>query len=94
MVSDIQADLPTGAEFFLVNQEQPQATVRHILEKVYLPVTVLHDTDGNIGRTLYPQPRVGLPFSRSYVIDDTSVVTGVFTTYDPEAINQTIDDSL
>jgi hypothetical protein len=99
MVSDIEAELPTGSVFYLVDQEEPAATVRHILEKTYIPVTVVLDTDGNIGATLYTQPRVGLPFSRSYVLDvDTSdftpVVEDVFTSYDPAAILESINDAL
>ncbi len=94
MVSDVDADLPVGAAFFLVDQGEPTATIRHVMEKVYLPVLVAHDTDGSIGHDLYDQPRVGLPFSRSYVVDSTSLVTAVFTAYDPAAVNQAIDDSL
>lgn len=94
MVMDVEDPLPTGATFFLVNQEEAQATVRHVMEKTYIPLTVVHDTDGTIGATLYTQPRVGLPFSRSFVVDADGMVTSVFTSYDPAAINDAIDDAL
>ena len=98
MVGDIQADLPPGATFFVVDQEEPPATIRHVLEKVHIPLTVVLDTDGNIGTTLYDQPRVGLPFARSYVIDTTTtfdpLIHGIFTGYSPQEIMESIDGAL
>jgi hypothetical protein len=98
MVGDIEADLPPGATFFVVDQEEPPATIRHVLEKVHIPLTVVLDTDGNIGATLYDQPRVVLPFGRSYVIDTTTtfdpLVYRIFTGYDPHKIMEAIDGAL
>ena len=97
MVGDIESDLPTGATFFLVDQGEPAATIRHVLEKMYIPLTVYLDTDSSAG-TLYDQPGVGLPFGRSYVIDSDDFgepfVTDVFTTYDPAAVLEAISDAL
>ena len=94
MVGDIEADLPTGASFFIVAQGEPPGTVRHVLEKTYIPLPVFLDTDANVGGTLYTQPRIGLPFSRSYVIDAEGYVTDVFTGYQPLEILDAIEDAI
>lgn len=94
MVGDIEENLPTGSSFFVVAQGEPPGTVRHIIEKTYIPLTVFLDTDGNVGATFYPQPRVGLPFSRSYVVDADGYVTDVFASYRPLDVIDAIEDAL
>jgi hypothetical protein len=93
-VGDIEADLPTGASVFLVAQGEPPGTVRHVLEKTYIPLPVFLDADANVGGTLYRQPRTGLPFGRSYVVDADGFVTDVFTSYRPLDILDSINDAL
>jgi len=79
MVQDVAAQVPSNVAFLLVDQDEPQSVVRHVLEKVHLPVQVLLDNCESgqscqqVGSKLYQQPDsmrayVWFPFSRSYVI--------------------------
>ncbi len=79
MTSDIVDQIPSNVAFFLVNQDEPKSVVLHILEKVYLPISVLIDNCEpgqsclHVGSVLYQQPDhhisyAWFPFSRSYVI--------------------------
>jgi hypothetical protein len=91
---DIHAALPAGAEALLLDQGEPVATVRHVIEKTYLPLTVAHDEDGTIGGDLYDQPATGLPFGRSYVVDSESIVTRVGASYEPAAVLEAVEEAL
>jgi hypothetical protein len=65
------------------------------MEKMYIPVPVVMDfQDQEIGRTLYRQPGVGIPFSRYYVVDPDGVVTWVHIRYDPDDVLSAIQAAL
>ncbi len=93
-VMDVQAPLPASGKVLLVDQAEPESVVRHVLEKVYLPMEVLLDcAPGNpscqqIGAALYQQSGTNIPFGRSYVLDPMSppgaslTATAVITSYD------------
>src|SRR5437764_983468 len=79
MVHDVGAQVPSDVAFFLVDQDENQATLLHVLEKVYLPGSVFLDncepgqSCQHVGSKLYEQPDSlqsfkWFPFSRSYVI--------------------------
>ena len=91
MVSDIQPNLPQGVAFFLIDQGEPVAVTRHVLEKVYIPLPVFLDIDGHVGAELYREPLVGLPFGRSFLIDTGLEVTDIFTEYAPQAALEAIE---
>ena len=82
-----------GVSFMLKCQE-PISVTRHVLEKVHIPLPVYLDVDGEVGITLYSQPQVGLPFSRSFLIDTDLEVTDIFTSYDPQAVLEAIDRTI
>jgi hypothetical protein len=94
MAGDVAPDLPGGAFFFLVDQGDPAATVRHVLEKTRIPTTVFLDEDETVGVYLYAQPGVGLPFSRYYVIDIDGYVMYVSASYDPWAALAAVEAAL
>jgi len=97
MASDIAADLPTGARFFAIDQEEAPGTIRHVLEKTYIPLTVVIDTDGSISDTLYSLPDSGLPFDRGFVfeqIDFSPYVTDTYDRYEPVDMLDDIGDAL
>jgi len=84
MVADIDRLISDDVRFFLVCQDEQESVVRHLLEKIYLPIPVLLDNEGaEIGARMYMQPQVGIPFGRAYVIDGSGVITSVLTGYAP-----------
>lgn len=86
-VADIRDELPAGVHFFIVNEEEPPATMQHTLEKVYMPAPILSDyREQSIGASLYRQPGVGLPFGRAFVIDAQQTALSVHTGYGPAGI--------
>jgi hypothetical protein len=83
MVHDVAAQLPSNVDFLLVDQEEPESVMLHVLEKTYLPVKMFVDNcePGQscqaVGDRLYQQPDhaevphnsfVWLPFARAYVV--------------------------
>ena len=94
MAVDISKQIPGNGAFFLINQGEPQATILHVLEKIYAPIQILIDNcePGQyceyVGQTTYKQPDNFLPFSRGYVVKgrgksppETSLtITGGFQT--------------
>ncbi|MBW2264541.1 MAG: hypothetical protein JRG91_21455 [Deltaproteobacteria bacterium] len=100
MAGDIAPDLPTGSSFFVIDQEEAPGTIRHVLEKTYIPLTIVLDTDGSIADTLYSQPSQpdsGLPFGRAFVfeqIDFDPYVADVYDRYDPQGLLDDITDAL
>jgi hypothetical protein len=81
MVRDVAGQVPSRVAFLLIDQDEPQSVVLHVLEKVYLPVQVFLDncepgqSCQHVGSQLYQQPDKStvhnftwFPFSRSYVI--------------------------
>ena len=84
MGTDIEGHMPTGSVFFVVDAGDPADAVRHVLEKIRIPVTVLMDTDGVVADA-YGQPAGDFPVFSSYVLDADGYVADVFTTYDPAA---------
>ena len=108
MVHDIAEQVPSNVAFLLIDQDEPESLIRHVLEKVYLPVPMFIDncepgqSCQSVGHKLYEQPPDGLPFSRSYVIKvigpappSTSLqVTSVLTGYDPGVVLCSIHKAL
>lgn len=108
MVRDVAAQVPANVAFFLVDQDEPESVLRHVLEKVYLPVRMFVDncepdqSCQHVGSKLYEQPVDGLPFSRAYVIKvlgeappDTSLeVNSVLFGYDPGIVLCKIEEAL
>jgi hypothetical protein len=100
MVHDVAGQLPSNVAFLLIDQDEPESVMRHVLEKVYLPVPMFIDncepgqSCQNVGHKLYEQPPDGLPFSRAYVMKVTGPapplttlrVTSVLTGYDPGVV--------
>jgi peroxiredoxin len=93
MSSDILSEMPRGADFFLVNPEGEHDVLRHVLEKIYIPMPILLDDDQTIN-LVYNQPRVGLPFGRSYVVDTRGIVTKVSVTYSPSKAVEALEAAL
>jgi hypothetical protein len=97
MVGDIEDELPTGASFFAVDQGEASGTIRHVLEKTYVPLTVVIDTDGSISETLYSLPDSGLPFDRGFVFEQITFspyVTDTYDRYEPVDMLDDIGDAL
>ncbi len=94
MVADVAASLPPGTALFLVDEAEPTDVMRHVLEKIYLPIEIFLDTDGVVGRGLYDQRNVGFPQSRFYLVDASGIATHVFTGYDPGAFNDALNGLL
>ncbi len=86
MVTEVANELPPNTAMFLVNQGEESGTVNHLLEKLHIPIVVFLDTDGSVGKTTYGQPKVGIPFGRSYVVDSQGTVTAVMAGYSPAAV--------
>ena len=94
---DVEPDLPVGSSFFVVDQQEAPGTIRHVLEKTYIPLTVVIDTDGSIASTLYSLPDSGLPFERAFVfeqIEFVAYVTDTYDRYDPVNMLDDIGDAL
>lgn len=85
MVTEVAAELPPNTAMFVVNQGEQDGTVRHLLEKMRIPLRVFTDVDGSVGAA-YGQPQIGIPFGRSYVVDSQGTVTAVLAGYDPSAV--------
>ncbi len=93
MGSDVQPDMPANSVFLLIADGDPDPTVRHVLEKIRVPILTFLDTDGAVSAQ-YGQPSGDLPVMSSYVLDRDGYVMDVFTAYDPEAALSAIDDAL
>ncbi len=97
MAGDMAPELPTGSSFFVIDQEEAPGTIRHVLEKTYIPLTVVIDADGSIADTLYSLPDSGLPFDRAFVfeqIDFAPYVTDTYDRYDPQGLLDDLADAL
>lgn len=108
MIRDVAGQIPSNVAFFVVDENEPESVMRHVAEKVYLPVPMYIDNcepgQGcqRVGDKMYEQPVDGLPFSRSFVIkvigeappNTRLQVTSVLFGYDPGIVLCKINDAL
>jgi hypothetical protein len=76
---------------YLMSQEEADGSMKHLIEKMKIPVCMIFDEAGNTAKITLAQYDVNLPFGRSYIVDHNGIVRSVGKGYNPQGAWKILD---
>ncbi len=76
---------------YLMSQKEADGTMKHLIQKMKIPVCMIFDPVGYTAKTTLAQYDVNLPFGRSYIVDHKGIVRSVGKGYNPQGAWKILD---
>lgn len=76
---------------YLMSQKEADGTMKHLIQKMKIPVCLIFDEAGNTAKDTLAQYDVNLPFGRSYIVDHKGIVRSVGKGYNPQGVWKILD---